>query len=127
MAKLVNAASSQLSKLTVGLSPGRGMRLNLPIAIVPLASVSSPLLFFQHTAQMSGDEEDEQMASDILDLMLRDARPSARLEGILKEGTCKKLLVASDHGNAAVVAELLSESCSLIGPRATTSNTSSTS
>ncbi len=41
MTKLVNAASSEMSNLTVGSSPGRGMRLNLPIAIVPLRRTDS--------------------------------------------------------------------------------------
>ncbi len=36
MTKLVNGALSQMSNLTVGSSPDRDMRSNLPIATVPL-------------------------------------------------------------------------------------------
>ncbi len=54
MAKLVSTALSQMSILTVGSSPGRGMRLNLPIAIVPLRRTDTG---FQPPATYLGDEQ----------------------------------------------------------------------
>ena len=43
-----------MSILTVGSSPGRGMRLNLPIAIVPLRRTDTG---FQPPAAYLGDEQ----------------------------------------------------------------------
>ncbi len=55
--KWLNAALSQMSILTVGLSPDRGMRLNLPIAIVPLRRTDHWILDFQPPAAYVGDEQ----------------------------------------------------------------------
>ena len=46
-----------MSILTVGSSPGRGMRLNLPIAIVPLRRTDYWKLDFQPPATYLGDEQ----------------------------------------------------------------------
>ncbi len=46
-----------MSVLTVGSSPGRGMRLNLPIAIVPLRRTDYWVLDFQPPAAYLGDEQ----------------------------------------------------------------------
>ena len=55
MAKLVNTSFSQMSNLTVGSSPDRGMRLNLPIAIVPLRRTDNWITI--HRLYL-GDEQD---------------------------------------------------------------------
>jgi hypothetical protein len=46
-----------MSNLTVGSSPGRGMRLNLPIVIVPLSRTDYWILDFQPPAAYLGDEQ----------------------------------------------------------------------
>jgi hypothetical protein len=46
-----------MSILTVGSSPGRGMRLNLPIAIVPLRRTDKGNWIFQPPAAYLGDEQ----------------------------------------------------------------------
>jgi hypothetical protein len=50
----LSTALSQMSILTVGSSPGRGMRLNLPIVIVPLRRTDTG---FQPPAAYLGDEQ----------------------------------------------------------------------
>ena len=45
-----------MSNLTVGLSPGRDMRSNLPIAIVPLRHTDNWI--YQSLATYLGDEQD---------------------------------------------------------------------
>ena len=54
IAKWLSTALSQMSILTVGSSPDRGMRLNLPIAIVPLRRTDTG---FQPSAAYLGDEQ----------------------------------------------------------------------
>ncbi len=56
IAKWLSTVLSQMSILTVGSSPGRGMRLNLPIAIVPLRRTDYSILDFQPPAAYLGDE-----------------------------------------------------------------------
>ena len=56
MAKLVNTALSQMSNLTVGSSPDRVMRSNLPIAVVPLRHTDNWI--YQSPATYLGDEQD---------------------------------------------------------------------
>ena len=49
-----NAAPSQMSILTVGSNPGRGMRLNLPIAIVPLRRTDNGYWISSHRPLVRG-------------------------------------------------------------------------
>jgi hypothetical protein len=46
-----------MSILTVGSSPVRGMRLNLPIVIVPLRSTDNGYWIFQSPAAYLGDDQ----------------------------------------------------------------------
>ena len=55
--QLDHTALSQMSILTVGSSPDRGMRLNLPIVIVPLSRTDCWILDFQPPAAYLGDEQ----------------------------------------------------------------------
>ncbi len=57
IAKWLSTALSQMSILTVGSSPDRGMRLNLQIAIVPLRRTDYWILDFQPPAAYLGDEQ----------------------------------------------------------------------
>ena len=57
IAKWLSTALSQMSILTVGSSPGRGMSLNLPIAIVPLRRTDKGYWIFQSPAAYLGDEQ----------------------------------------------------------------------
>jgi hypothetical protein len=57
IAKWFSTVLSQMSILTVGSSPGRGMRLNLSIAIVPLRRTDNWILDFQPPVAYAGDEQ----------------------------------------------------------------------
>ena len=59
IAKWLRTALSQMSILTVGSSPGRswGMRLNLPLAIIPLRRTDNEYWNFQPPAAQLGDEQ----------------------------------------------------------------------
>ncbi len=57
IAKWLSTELSQMSILTVGSSPGRGMRLNLPIAIVPLRCTDYWILDIQPPTAYLGDEQ----------------------------------------------------------------------
>jgi hypothetical protein len=54
---ITGSVLSQMSILTVGSSPDRGMRLNLPITIVPLRHTDYWILDFQPPDSYFGDEQ----------------------------------------------------------------------